>query len=51
VLSDCDFFAAVEEGVCCYRVVDFGFEDGDEAGFAELRVVFWSHDEGAVGCA
>lgn len=38
--ADCNAFAAREEGVGNDGVVDFGFEDADEAGAAEFGVVF-----------
>jgi hypothetical protein len=38
----------VEEVVGCNRVVDFGFEDGEEAGFAKFLVILWSEDESAI---
>lgn len=31
--------------------MDFGFEDGVEAGFAEFLVVLWAEDGGAGGFA
>ena len=44
-------FAPVEEGGGRDGGVDLGFEDGDEAGFAELLAVFRPEDEGAGGLA
>jgi len=41
----------VEEIVACDGMVDFSFEHGDEAGFAELLVVLRAQDECAVRLA
>jgi hypothetical protein len=38
----------MEEIVGCNCVMDFGFENGKEAGFTKFLVIFWSEDEGAV---
>lgn len=49
--ADCDAFAGVEEVICEDGFVGFGFEGGEEAGFAEFLAVFGADDEGAGGVA
>jgi len=46
--SDGNVLARVEEFIRGNGVVDFVFEDTEEAGFAKFLVIFGPEDEGAV---